>query len=86
MTDIWVLTLLTNYLGRITNTANKSLGFLRRNLNTKNITLRENAYKAMIVRPKLEYAAPVWGPTQRMTSIRFHGANLSLNSDVDQDT
>ena len=49
------------HISRITNTANKSLGFLRRNLRTQNTSLRENAYKA-IVRPHLEYAAPVWDP------------------------
>ena len=39
----------------------KSFGFLRRNLKAKNPELRERAYKA-IVRPQLEYAAPVWDP------------------------
>ena len=43
------------------DTANKSLGYLRRNLKAKNPQLRERAYKA-IVRPQLEYAAPVWDP------------------------
>ena len=50
-----------NHISRITNTANKSLGFLRRNLRKQNTSIRENAYKA-IVRPQLEYAAPVWDP------------------------
>ena len=49
------------HITRITNTAKKSLGFLRRNLKAKNPELRERAYKA-IVRPQLEYAAPVWDP------------------------
>ena len=49
------------HISRITNTANKSLGFLRRNLRTQNTSIRENEYKA-IVRPQLEYAAPVWDP------------------------
>ena len=49
------------HITRITNTANKSLGFLRRNLKAKNPELRERAYKA-IVRSQLEYAAPVWDP------------------------
>ena len=48
------------HISRITNSANKSLGFLRRNLRTQNTSIRENAYKA-IVRPQLEYA-PVWDP------------------------
>ena len=34
------------HISRITNTANKSLGFLRRNLRTQKTSLRENAYKA----------------------------------------
>ena len=50
------------HVSRIINNANKSLGFLRRNLKTKKKTLlRENAYKA-IVRPQLEYASPVCDP------------------------
>ena len=49
------------HINRITGNANKSLGFLRRNLKAKNLQLRERAYKA-IVRPQLEYAAPVWDP------------------------
>ena len=48
-------------INRITGNANRSLGFLRRNLKAKNLQLRERAYKA-IVRPQLEYAAPVWDP------------------------
>ena len=49
------------HINRITDNANKSLGFLRRNLKAKNLQLRERAYKA-IVRPQLEYAASVWDP------------------------
>ena len=49
------------HIARITGNANKSLGFLRRNLKAKNLQLWERAYKA-IVRPQLEYAAPVWDP------------------------
>ena len=50
------------HITRITNTANKSLGFLRRNLKAKNPELRRGkAYKA-IVRLQLEYAAPVSDP------------------------
>ena len=50
------------HITRITNTANKSLGFLlKRNLGTQNTSLWENAYKA-IVRAQLGHAAPVWDP------------------------
>ena len=38
-----------------------SLGFLRRNLKSANLILREKAYK-VIVRSQLEYAIPVWDP------------------------
>ena len=54
-----------SHVNRITNNANKSLGYLRRNLRSKNTALRENAYKA-IVRPQLEYAAPVWDPHNKV--------------------
>ena len=50
-----------SHVTRVSNTANKSPGFRRRNLKAKNSQLRERAYKA-IVRPQLEYAAPVWDP------------------------
>ena len=62
------------YLGKITsvlrwdahitdvcNKANKTLGFLRRNIKTTNERLKNAAFKAF-VRPVLEYASPVWGP------------------------
>ena len=66
------------HVSRITNNANKSLGFLRRNLKTKNTSLRENAYKA-IVRPQLEYASPVWDPhtkddIQKIESVQRRAA------------
>ena len=61
---------------------NKSLGFLRRNLKTKNTSLRENAYKA-IVRPQLEYASPVWDPhtkddIQKIESVQRRAARCVL--------
>ena len=49
------------HLNRITNNANNSIGYLRRNLKAPNPSLKEKAYKAT-VRPKLEYATPVWDP------------------------
>ena len=49
------------HIARITENANQSLGFLRRNLKTTNPALREKAYKAT-VRPRLGYAAPPWDP------------------------
>ncbi|XP_076448686.1 uncharacterized protein LOC143285307 [Babylonia areolata] len=60
----------TNYLGVMLETqhienicakANKTLGFLRRNLKVCSSRTKELAYKAM-VRPIVEYACTVWGP------------------------
>lgn len=49
------------HINRITGKANSTLGFLRRNIPTKNRQLRSTAYKA-VVRPQLEYAASIWDP------------------------
>ena len=51
----------SNHITSITNKANKTLGFVRRNLKVGNKRAKETAYKALI-RPKLEYAASVWDP------------------------
>ena len=70
------------HITRITNNANKSLGFVRRNLKSRNTSLREKAYKT-IVRPQLEYAAPVWDPhtkedIKRIESIQKRAARWVL--------
>ena len=41
--------------------ANRQLGFLKRNIPIRNTKLKETAYKGL-VRPILEYCAPVWDP------------------------
>ena len=41
--------------------ANRTLGFLRRNLSSCPQDVKETAYKGL-VRPILEYASPVWDP------------------------
>ena len=51
----------SNYITSITNKANKTLSFIRKNLKVGNKRAKETAYKA-IIRPKLEYAASVWDP------------------------
>ena len=51
----------SNHITSITNKANKTLGFVRRNLKVGNKRAKETAYNALI-RPKLEYAASVWDP------------------------
>ncbi|XP_076455765.1 uncharacterized protein LOC143290299 [Babylonia areolata] len=49
------------HISNTTNRANKTLGFLRRNLRVGSINIKETAYKAL-VRPTLEYVSPVWDP------------------------
>ena len=51
----------TQHINRITANASKSLGYLKRNVQTKHIGIREAAFKT-IVRPELEYASTVWSP------------------------
>jgi hypothetical protein len=52
----------------ITNKANRTLGFLRRNLKISSISIKEQAYKTL-VRPLVEYASPIWDP-HHQTDIR----------------
>ena len=48
-----------SHIANITSRANKTLGFIRRNLRIGSINIMETAYKAL-VHPSLEYASPVW--------------------------
>ena len=50
--------------------ANKTLGFLRRNLKISATQLKVSAYKAM-VRPTLEYACTVWDPYTKINEDRL---------------
>ena len=49
------------HINRICTTANRTLGFLKRNIQTKNKKVKETAYKTL-VRPQVEYSSPVWLP------------------------
>jgi hypothetical protein len=51
----------TQHTNNIVANANKSLGFLKRNLKTSNTNIKLQAYLSR-VRPKLEYACSVWDP------------------------
>jgi hypothetical protein len=50
-----------DHVNNICNKANRTIGFLKRNLNIGSTTVKQNAYKA-VVRPLVEYASPVWDP------------------------
>ena len=51
-----------SHINRNTGNANRTLGYIRRNIKTKNQKVRETAYNTL-VRPQLEYSAPVWDPS-----------------------
>jgi hypothetical protein len=50
-----------SHINNICGKANKTLGFLRRNLNIGSTSVKERVYKSL-VRPSLEYACSVWDP------------------------
>jgi hypothetical protein len=58
----------SQHIDSITNKANRTLGFLRRNLKISSISINKQAYKTL-VRPLVEYASPVWDP-HHQTDIR----------------
>ena len=59
------------HISEISSKATKTLGFLRRNLAFAPRHTREVAYKTL-VRPKLEYASPVWHPYHETQMEKVH--------------
>jgi len=51
----------SKHINKTTMKANRQLAFLKRNIPIQNRKLKETAYKGL-VRPILEYCAPVWDP------------------------
>ena len=49
------------HINNITSPANKTLGFVKRNVVTKNRDIKTMAYNSL-VRPQVEYASAVWSP------------------------
>ena len=49
------------HINRISTNANRTLGFLKRNIKTKNTAIHTAAYQTL-VRPQVEYASTVWSP------------------------
>ena len=49
------------HINNITSTANKTLGFVKRNVVTKNRDIKTMAYNSL-VRPQVENASAVWSP------------------------
>ena len=52
------------HINKITGRASRTLGFLRRNIQTGSRISKERAYQAL-VRPTLEYACSTWDPYQK---------------------
>jgi hypothetical protein len=50
-----------NHIQQMTSKANKSLSFIRRNLQINSKSVKDRAYQSL-VRPKLEYSCSVWDP------------------------
>ena len=53
-----------SHIDRIIGNANRTLGYIRRNIKTKNQKVRETASNTL-VRPQLEYSDPVWDPSTK---------------------
>lgn len=72
------------HVNAVYNKANKTLGFLRRNLKISSRTIKDRAYKAF-VRPVLEYASSVWDPSaqkfvDKLESIQRRAARFVMNN------
>ena len=50
-----------NHINNITGKANRTLGFVKRNLKSRNKSVKELAYQTL-VRPQIEYASSIWNP------------------------
>ena len=48
-----------HHVQNVTTKANRTLGYIRRNIRTKHKGIRQTAYQ-ILVRPQLEYNSPVW--------------------------
>ena len=73
-----------DYVNNICNKANRTIGFLKRNLNIGSTTVKQNAYTAL-VRPLVEYASPVWDPyhqteIDRIEMVQRRAARYVTNS------
>ena len=70
------------HINNVCSKANKTLGFLRRNLRIGSRGIKETAYKTL-VRPIMEYAATVWDPhtqdsTDKIEAIQRRAARFVL--------
>ena len=71
------------HVDTISSKANRTLGFLRRNIKISSPKIKSQAY-ASLVRPTLEYASPVWNPhtkrnTNKLEMVQRRAARFVLN-------
>ena len=71
------------HISNVCAKANKTLGFLRRNLKISSKCIKETAYKTF-VRPILEYACTVWDPYQqssisKIEAVQRRAARFTVN-------
>ena len=59
-----------HHINEITGKANRTLGFIKRNVKTKNEQVKELAYKTL-VRPQVEYASSVWTPHTKENILKI---------------
>ena len=61
-----------NHVNNIIGKANRTLGFVKRNVKTRNEPVKELTYKTL-VRPQVEYASSIWNPytKQNITKIEM---------------
>ena len=69
-----------SHIDRITGNANRTLGYIQRNIKSIKQKVRETAYNTL-VRPQLEYAAPIWDPytkekTPQLEKIQRRGQDF----------
>ena len=79
------------HIDRISTNANGALGFLKRNIKTKNTAVRAAACQTL-VRPRVEYASTVWSPfaqayiggieVVQRGAVRWVGGNCSTCASV----
>ena len=72
------------HINNITGKANRALGFIKRNVKTKNESVKELAYKTL-VRPLVEYASTIWSPhtkqnTQKIEMVQRRAARWVNNN------
>ena len=73
----------TSHINKIVGKANKSLGFIRRNVKTTNRDTKVSAFNTL-VRPHVEYACAAWDPYNKcdidlVQSIQRRGARYTCN-------